>query len=80
MINTDGTDYKYTIGTATYTPDQYARAYISITSDNVINKTSVFLLTEAKDFTSGTTRYIYNAYLNTSNLYNIVSDLDYNVA
>jgi len=80
MLNTDGTDFEYTVGTATYTPDQYARAYISITSDNVINKTSIFLLTEAKDFTSGTTRYIYNTYLNTSNLYSIVDDLNYNVA
>jgi len=80
MVNTDGTDFKYKVNTAEYTPDKYARAYISITGDNVINKTSVFLLTEAKDFTSGTTRYIYNAYLNTSNLYSIVDDLHYSVA
>ncbi len=76
MMNADGTPFKYTVGSATYTPDQYSRAYISITADNVIKNTSVYLLTAQKDFKSGTTRYVYNAYLNTSNLYKIVSDLD----
>ncbi|MBR7091137.1 MAG: hypothetical protein IKC79_01630 [Clostridia bacterium] len=77
MMNADGTRFTYNVGGNDYDSPAYARAYLSITSDDVITKTPVYLLESSRDFKSGTTRYVYNGYFNTSALYQLLASLEY---
>lgn len=77
MMNSDGTTFTYTVGNATYDAPKYSRAYLSVTADDVITKTPVYLLEADRNYKSGTTRYVYNGYFNTSSLYQTLAKLEY---
>lgn len=77
MMNNDGKPFQYTVSDSTYDAPKYSRAYLSVTADDVITKTPVYLVESSRDFKSGTTRYVYNGYFNTSGLYKILADLEY---
>ena len=77
MMNNDGTPFKYTVSETEYEAPKYARAYLSITAGDVITNTPVYLVEPTRDFKSGTTRYVYNGYFNTSNLYQMLAELEY---
>ena len=78
IMNADGSVFQYTSGDHKYDADKYVRAYLSVTSANVINKTPVYLLDDSASFSSGTARFVYNGYFNTSALYQKLASLEYN--
>jgi len=78
MMNADGSLFQYTSGDQKYDAPKYTRAYLSVTSADVISKTPVYLLEGNRDFKNGTTRFVYNGYFNTSDLYQMLAGLEFN--